>query len=61
MTLETDAGRLAYAELKDPEAFYTRACKLYAEWKTAQADAESEAGAKTELLEDGGARSQHYV
>jgi restriction system protein len=49
----TDAGRLAYAELKDPEAFYTRACKPYAEWKAAQPDAESEAGAKTELSEGG--------
>ncbi|MCO4890902.1 Mrr restriction system protein [Cupriavidus sp. WGtm5] len=36
----TDEGRAAYAELIDPEAFYKRACKLYAEWKAAQPDAE---------------------
>ena len=36
----TDEGRAAHAELTDPEAFYKRACKLYAEWKAAQPDAE---------------------
>ncbi|MGE0110817.1 restriction endonuclease [Aquabacterium sp.] len=36
----TDAGQAAHAELPDPEAFYKRACKLYAEWKAAQPDAE---------------------
>lgn len=36
----TDEGRAAHAELTDPEAFYRRACKLYAEWKAAQPDAE---------------------
>lgn len=41
----TDAGRAAYAELPDPEAFYKRACKLYAEWKAAQPDAEVSAAA----------------
>lgn len=35
----TDAGQSAHAELPDPEAFYKRACKLYAEWKAAQPDA----------------------
>jgi len=43
----TDAGQAAHAELPDPEAFYKRACKLYAEWKAAQPDAESSAGAAT--------------
>jgi restriction system protein len=37
----TDEGRLAHAELKDPEAFYKRACKLYSEWKASQPDSES--------------------
>ncbi|BEV13216.1 restriction endonuclease [Herbaspirillum sp. DW155] len=37
----TDAGRTAHAALLDPEAFYKRACKLYAEWKAAQPEAES--------------------
>ena len=32
----TDEGRGAYADLPDPEVFYHRACKLYAEWKAAQ-------------------------
>lgn len=36
----TDEGRKAHAELTDPEAFYRRACKLYAEWKASQPDAE---------------------
>lgn len=39
----TDAGQAAHAELPDPEAFYKRACKLYAEWKAAQPDAEGNA------------------
>lgn len=46
----TDAGKAAYAELPDPEAFYRRACKLYAEWKAAQPDAIS---APSELPENG--------
>ncbi|CAH0239201.1 Mrr restriction system protein [Stenotrophomonas lactitubi] len=41
----TDAGQAAHAELSDPEAFYKRACKLYAEWKAAQPDAEGSATA----------------
>ncbi|WP_396270329.1 restriction endonuclease [Ideonella sp.] len=41
----TDEGRAAHAELPDPEAFYKRACKLYAEWKAAQPDAEGGAAA----------------
>lgn len=36
----TDEGRKAHAELNDPEAFYRRACKLYAEWRAAQPDAD---------------------
>lgn len=36
----TDEGRKAHAELTDPEAFYKRACKLYAEWRAAQPDAD---------------------
>ena len=39
----TEAGQAAYAELPDPEAFYKRACKLYAEWRAAQPDAEGSA------------------
>lgn len=41
----TDEGRASYAELIDPEAFYKRACKLYAEWKAAQPDAEASTAA----------------
>lgn len=41
----TDTGQAAHAELTDPEAFYKRACKLYAEWKAAQPDAEGSATA----------------
>ena len=37
----TEEGRAAHADLTDPEAFYKRACKLYAEWKAAQPDAET--------------------
>ncbi|MDP9911931.1 restriction system protein [Variovorax boronicumulans] len=36
----TEEGRKAFVALPDPEAFYRRACKLYAEWKAAQPDAE---------------------
>lgn len=36
----TEEGEKAHAELTDPEAFYKRACKLYAEWKAAQPDSE---------------------
>lgn len=36
----TDEGRKVHAELKDPEAFYRRAVKLYSEWRAAQPDAE---------------------
>ena len=36
----TDAGEAAHTELPDPEAFYKRACKLYAKWKAAQPDSE---------------------
>lgn len=48
----TEEGLKAHAELPDPEAFYRKACKLYAEWKAAQPDAEvdaaEEAGIGTE-------------
>ena len=37
----TDEGRKAYSELRDPEAFYKRACKLYAEWRASQPDADT--------------------
>lgn len=43
----TEEGRTAYAELSDPETFYRRACKLYAEWKAAQPDADVGAAAAT--------------
>lgn len=36
----TEEGRKAHLELPDPEAFYRQACKLYAEWRAAQPDAE---------------------
>lgn len=36
----TEEGRKAYLVLSDPEAFYRQACKLYAEWRAAQPDAE---------------------
>lgn len=45
----TDEGRAAHAELADPEAFYKRACKLYAEWKAAQPDAETSAATGTSV------------
>ena len=38
----TEEGRKARLEFSDPEAFYRRACKLYAEWKAAQPDAEAQ-------------------
>ena len=50
----TDEGRKAHAELDDPEAFYQRACKLYAEWKAAQPDAESVAIASAAVTVEGG-------
>lgn len=45
----TDAGKAAYADLPDPEAFYKRACKLYSEWKAAQPAATA---APSEMLDD---------
>lgn len=51
----TDEGRAAHLQLSDPEAFYKRACKLYAEWKAAQPDAEtgnSAGGAAAASIED---------
>lgn len=36
----TDEGRDAYEMLPDGEAFYRRACKLYAEWEAAQSNVE---------------------
>lgn len=36
----TEEGRKAHLDLPDPEAFYRQACKLYAEWRAAQPDAE---------------------
>jgi restriction system protein len=46
----TDEGRKAHAELKDPEAFYKRACKLYAEWKASQPDSDTSSAAGTVAL-----------
>ncbi|MDF3981723.1 Mrr restriction system protein [Luteibacter sp. PPL201] len=45
----TDEGREAYRVLPDPEAFYRRACKLYAEWRAAQPDAEVRATGAVEM------------
>lgn len=36
----TEVGRSAYKQYAEPEAFYRRAVKLYAEWRAAQPDAE---------------------
>lgn len=36
----TDEGRKVHAELKDPEAFYRQAVRLYNAWRAAQPDAE---------------------
>lgn len=36
----TEEGRKVHAELLDPEVFYRRACKLYAEWKASQPNSE---------------------
>lgn len=55
----TDEGRNAYVLYPDPEAFYGRACKLYAEWRASQPDAQP-AGADTasvENPEDAGAKA----
>ncbi|WP_284337656.1 Mrr restriction system protein [Comamonas sp. NoAH] len=41
----TEAGQAAHAEQPDPEAFYKLACKLYAEWKAAQPEADGNAAA----------------
>ena len=49
----TEEGRKAFAELPDPEAFYRRACKLYAEWKAAQPDADVGATGGTDAGVDG--------
>lgn len=45
----TEECRKAYLELPDPEAFYQRACKLDAEWRAAQPDADVAATAGTGL------------
>lgn len=37
----TEEGQAAYTELTDPEAFHRRACRLYAEWRAAQPNADS--------------------
>lgn len=49
----TDEGKKAHSEIADPEAFYRRACKLYAEWKAAQPDSESSAAAIVAAQVDG--------
>lgn len=36
----TEAGKAAYAEYKEPEAFHRRASALYNQWRASQADAE---------------------
>src|SRR3954469_13731734 len=36
----TDAGAQAFQSIKDPEAFYARATRLYREWKASQPDSE---------------------
>lgn len=36
----TEEGQAAYTELTDPEAFHRRACRLYAEWRAAQPNAD---------------------
>ncbi|WP_322055055.1 restriction endonuclease [Paraburkholderia bannensis] len=36
----TEEGRAAYEKLRDPEAFYRLAVKLYQEWRATQPDAE---------------------
>ena len=36
----TDEGRKVHSELKDPEAFYRQAVRLYNAWRAAQPDAE---------------------
>lgn len=40
----TEAGRVAYSSLSDPEVFYRRAVKLYQEWRSSQPDSAGEAG-----------------
>ena len=48
--IATDAGRIAFREYPEPEAFYRRAVKLYREWRASQPD--SEAGMPDETADD---------
>ena len=45
----TDVGRWALEAFPDPEAFYRRAVKLYAEWKASQPNSESSENAANSL------------
>lgn len=45
----TDVGRCALEAFPDPEAFYRRAVKLYAEWKASQPNSESSDNAANSL------------
>jgi restriction system protein len=47
----TDAGRRAYEQFKDPEAFFREAVRLYKEWNATRSDSDSEEPA--EIPEDG--------
>ena len=57
----TDEGRKAHEDYTDPEAFYRRACKLYAEWKAAQPAADltsvNESAAAEVIEQDGAAKA----
>jgi len=53
----TEEGKKAHTEFDDPEAFYKRACKLYAEWKASQPDAgpsDAQAAGVPAVVDDAG-------
>jgi len=51
----TEAGRVAYERLTDPEAFFRQAIKLFRQWKASQPDAESKG--PEEAFDDSGAKA----
>jgi len=56
----TDAGKSAYAQYPDPEAFYRQAVKLYHAWKASQPDSEAETEIEVDDKTTGKAASITY-
>jgi restriction system protein len=56
----TDAGKVAYAQYPDPEAFYKQAVKLYHVWKASQPDSEPETETEVADKSSGKAASITY-